>query len=96
MNGGERGKALTCRELVELVTTYLEGELGSGGRTRFEAHVAHCSGCATYLRETRRMLRVLRNVGGEPAWLGGRAGLLGAFRAWRAGGPSGARTGAGR
>ena len=40
---------LTCIELVELVTEYLEGGLGAGERERFEEHLGSCEGCATYL-----------------------------------------------
>jgi anti-sigma factor RsiW len=38
---------LRCRELVELVTDYLEGALAPAERARFEAHVADCPGCET-------------------------------------------------
>lgn len=40
---------LTCQELVELVTEYLEGALPPGKRVRFEQHLAVCLGCTTYL-----------------------------------------------
>ena len=33
---------ITCRELVELVTDYLEGALPRRDRGRFEAHIAQC------------------------------------------------------
>ena len=36
---------VACRELVELVTDYLEGALQPAERRRFEAHVAGCDGC---------------------------------------------------
>ena len=35
-------RGLTCRELVELVTDYLEGALPESERARFEAHIAGC------------------------------------------------------
>ena len=42
---------LTCRDLVELVTDYLENALDQDTRTRFEQHMATCAGCETYLQQ---------------------------------------------
>ncbi len=72
---------LPCRELVELVTDYLEGALPPGERARFDAHVAACPGCGEYLEQMRATL-VLTRASGE---LEGRPevdGLLRAFRDW--------------
>jgi len=44
---------LTCRELVELVTDYLEGALDSTTRRRVDEHLAGCPGCTAYLDEMR-------------------------------------------
>jgi len=44
---------LTCRELVELVTGYLEGALSDAERARFEAHVAACEGCDRHVEQIR-------------------------------------------
>jgi anti-sigma factor RsiW len=44
---GELDEAMACQELVELVTAYLEGYLAPAERTRFEEHLATCSGCRT-------------------------------------------------
>ena len=44
---------LTCRELVEFVNDYLEGELSPDGRARFEAHLVCCVGCGNYVRQMR-------------------------------------------
>ena len=54
---------LTCKELVEVVTDYLEDRLPPAERVRFEEHVAFCSWCRTYLdpmRETVRLTGTLR------------------------------------
>ena len=40
---------LACKELVELVTEYLEGTLPPAERARFDAHLGQCEGCHTYL-----------------------------------------------
>jgi predicted anti-sigma-YlaC factor YlaD len=44
---------MTCSELVELVTDYLEGVLGPAERATFEDHLAGCPGCQAYLDQTR-------------------------------------------
>jgi anti-sigma factor RsiW len=53
---------LTCQELVELVTDYLEGALSPGERARFEAHVAQCKHCPTYLDQMRTTIRLLHPI----------------------------------
>jgi len=52
------GPDLTCRELVELVTDYLEGALPAGERERFEAHMVACEGCDAYVEQIRRTIEL--------------------------------------
>ena len=42
---------LDCRDLVELVTEYLEGTLSEADRRRFEEHLAECDGCTDYVAQ---------------------------------------------
>jgi anti-sigma factor RsiW len=44
---------LTCRELVELVTGYLEGTLAADDMERFERHLAGCDPCVEYVEQIR-------------------------------------------
>jgi len=74
---------LTCQELVELVTDYLEGALPGAEVERFESHLAICPGCSTYVdqfRETIRLTGRLREDDLEPA---ARETLLSQFRTWK-------------
>jgi anti-sigma factor RsiW len=48
-----RRRPLSCQEMVELVTDYLEDALDARERARFEKHLQGCDGCATYLEELR-------------------------------------------
>jgi anti-sigma factor RsiW len=50
---------MPCRELVELVTDYLEDRLSALDRARFEAHLAECDHCAVYLEQMRETIRLL-------------------------------------
>ncbi len=49
---------IACRELVELVTDYLEGALSPEQHARFENHIAGCDGCTTYLEQMRETIRL--------------------------------------
>ena len=49
----KRPKELSCREVVELITAYLEGALTWRERRRFESHIAGCEGCTRYLAQMR-------------------------------------------
>jgi anti-sigma factor RsiW len=74
-----------CREVVELVSDYLEGALDAHETERFEAHLAGCDGCAAYLEEMRATLRVAGSL--EPAAIDPaiHARLVEAFHDWSGG-----------
>jgi anti-sigma factor RsiW len=74
---------LTCRELVELVTEYLEGTLPSPDRARFEAHLDRCSHCRRYLDQMRLTIRAMGSLSEETIDPAARESLLEAFRHWR-------------
>ena len=44
---------LTCRDIVELVTDYLEQALLPRTRVQFEEHIAECEGCTNYVEQVR-------------------------------------------
>jgi anti-sigma factor RsiW len=50
---------MTCRELVEIVTEYLEEALSDRNRLRFEAHLADCPHCLLYLEQMRMTITAL-------------------------------------
>ncbi len=74
---------LTCRELVELVTEYLEGALSFGERRRFEHHLGTCSVCPRYVEQLRATVRVLGRLAEDDVPEPARGPLLDAFRAWK-------------
>ena len=83
MSGGVPPGDLTCEELVELVTEYLEDALSPEERTRFELHLAVCPGCAAYLSQLRATLRGAARLSVESLPDDVRDRLLAAFRGWR-------------
>ena len=44
---------LSCRELVELVTLYLDDAMDPEDRGRFQWHLERCEGCAAYVEQIR-------------------------------------------
>jgi anti-sigma factor RsiW len=74
---------LTCKELVDLVTDYLENALTPVDRARFEAHVAICPGCRTYVDQMRTTIHALGFVPEESLNSDAREQLLAAFRQWK-------------
>ena len=73
---------MPCRELVELVTLYLEDRLSPMDRARFEAHLAECEACRTYLEQFRQTIRVLGRLPEASLSREAREALLTAFRGW--------------
>ena len=73
---------MPCRELVELITDYLEDRLLPVDRVRFEAHLAECEACRMYLDQFRQTIRVLGRLPEESLSTDARNTLLAAFRGW--------------
>jgi len=48
-----RREELACRQMVELVTDYLEGALPRRDRKRFDRHLRGCPNCTAYLEQMR-------------------------------------------
>ncbi|MFI5282157.1 MAG: anti-sigma factor family protein [Candidatus Dormibacterales bacterium] len=74
---------MKCRQVVELMTEYLEGTLSTDDRVRFEEHIAGCDGCRAYLEQMRRTRQVLGRLAEEPVPTLVKAELVRAFRNWK-------------
>lgn len=74
---------LSCRELVELVTDYLEGALSEEERARFEEHIGTCGGCRIYLEQMRITIEQLGHLPVDALSADAERELLEAFRGWR-------------
>jgi anti-sigma factor RsiW len=74
---------MTCRELVELVTDYLEGALSDRDRERFEGHIAVCEHCTAYLDQMRVTIVATGRLTEESLDPAMRDELLSAFRGWK-------------
>jgi predicted anti-sigma-YlaC factor YlaD len=76
---------LTCQEIVELVSDYLEGALPGEEATLFEEHMTFCDGCSFYLEQMRAVIATVGRVQEEDVPPEARDELLAAFRHWRRG-----------
>jgi anti-sigma factor RsiW len=76
-------EALSCQELVELVTDYLEGVLDERHRRAFDAHLAECDGCTAYVEQLRTTIRITGTITPDDLTPEAEAALLQAFRDWR-------------
>ena len=74
---------LSCRELVELLTDYMEGALPAEERARFDEHIGRCRGCRVYLEQMRQTIVVLGRLPEDALAPEAEWELLEAFRGWR-------------
>jgi anti-sigma factor RsiW len=74
---------MTCRELVELVTDYLEMRLAPGDLERFEAHLELCDPCVTYIEQIRQSVAVVGTLSEETLPQGAVDALLAEFHDWK-------------
>lgn len=76
---------LSCQELVELITDYLEGALAPADAARFELHLEGCDGCRGYLEQMRETIAALGHLPAESLSPEAERKLLAAFKDWRQG-----------
>ena len=76
---------LTCQDLVEIVSDYLEGALPDADRERFDAHLETCEGCRRYLDQMRTTIRVVGRLPEESVDPDAMRALRAAFRGWHDG-----------
>ena len=74
---------LSCQELVELVTSYLEGVLTRDERASFEHHIESCMGCHEYVRQMRTTIELTGRLTTSDVSPEAEAKLLTVFRNWK-------------
>jgi anti-sigma factor RsiW len=75
---------LSCQELVELVTAYLEGALPDADREEFDRHLVGCDGCREYVEQMRQTIALTGQVRTPDLPPEAERTLLAAFRDWTA------------
>jgi anti-sigma factor RsiW len=77
------GEHVSCQDVVELVTDYVEGALAAEESSLFEQHLNFCDGCVTYVDQMRATVAVVGMVRVDDVPPQTRDRLLAAFRHWR-------------
>ena len=73
---------LSCREFIELVTEYLEHTMPAPERRRYEAHLAECDGCDTYLAQMQETIQLVGRLSEESLSPRIKQDMLTRFRDW--------------
>jgi len=74
---------LTCEELVELVTEYLETALSPADRARFEEHMMTCPSCQAHLDQMKGTIETVGRLSMDGLPPAAERDLLEAFRDWK-------------
>ena len=75
-------EALSCQEIVELVTDYLEGAIEPEEHASVEQHLVGCTKCDAYLDQIRATIRLVGRVDAASLSAETRRGLVEAFRSF--------------
>jgi len=76
---------MSCKELVELVTDYLEGSLSPPDLRRFDLHIAKCDWCKIYIDQIRLTIKAAGRLSEDSIPPRVQAELLAVFRDWKKG-----------
>jgi len=74
---------LKCKEVVGLVTEYLEAALLPMTQEQLEEHLARCPGCRDYLLQIQQTISMLRALAEESDFPETRQDLLRIFQTWK-------------
>lgn len=74
---------LTCQELVELVSDYVDETLTTEQRSLFEEHLATCTGCRRYVAQMRQTIVSVGQLRTDDLTPEMRTDLLALFRSWK-------------
>ena len=78
-----QSESLSCYEIVELVTEYLEGSMPAERRLGFEEHIAICPPCRNYFDQFRHTLELGNTIEEDALPTDVRDALVDVFRDWR-------------
>ena len=74
---------LTCQEVTEVVTDYLEGRQSMMQRLRFQMHLGMCRHCRAYLRQMKTTVEAIGTLPDESIPPEMSKEVLDRFRAWK-------------
>lgn len=74
---------ITCREVVELVSDYLERAMTVRETALFEQHLLTCDGCVSYVDQLQHTINAVGRISEEDVPADAREKLMNAFREWK-------------
>lgn len=74
---------LTCQEVTEVVTDYLEGRQSLMQRLRFQVHLGMCRHCRAYLKQMKTTVDTIGRLSSESIPPAMSKQVLDRFRAWK-------------
>ena len=75
---------LSCKDITDLLTEYLEGEMTLGDRMRIRMHLAVCGHCRTYVEQLELTIDSCGHIPPPEVTDDLREALLSTFRDWKA------------
>ncbi len=75
-------KEMACKELVDVLTDYLDGSLSPDDRQRLEAHLEECPYCVNYLAQMKETIDAMGGVRLASLAPERQEEVLEAFRGW--------------
>ena len=76
---------MSCQEMTELITEFLDGSMPWFQRIRFQMHVGLCRGCRHYLGQMKLTIKTLGQLPPDPMPPEIRDEMLRRFRNWKKG-----------
>lgn len=73
---------VTCRQVAELLSDYLDDAIPAPDRARLDAHLAGCQGCSAALEQLRETIRVTGTLTESQVAQEQLEPLRSVFRAW--------------
>lgn len=77
-------RELVCRQAVEMINDYLEGELSRRARLRLERHLAACPHCTAYLSQMRQTVTLTGRLVPSDLSPGLQEEFIEVFKRWQA------------
>jgi len=74
---------MCCRDVIDLITEYLDDVMKGLDRARFDAHLASCPGCTTYLDQLRQTTTWLGQLSEASMPILAQDAFLRSFRDWK-------------
>jgi anti-sigma factor RsiW len=74
---------ISCQEVVELVTDYIEQALPAEEASVFEQHLNFCDGCVVYVDQVRTTIDAVGKLSAEDVPADTKSKLMTAFHDWK-------------